>query len=919
VNPAENSEGWHALPAAAVLAFHQTTAGGLSPAEARARLQRAGPNELPAAARRPVGLILLAQFRSPLIYLLLLAAALALLLGEWRDAGVILVVVMINALIGAFQEGRAQRSMEALRRLAAVAVRVLREGREQNVPARELVVGDVMLLAAGDAVAADARLLEASALMASESALTGESVPVAKQAEPLAGAVRLADRSNMIFSGTHLTAGRGRAVVVATGRTTEVGKIARLTAAAREPSTPLEIRIAQLGRQLVTAAILLCLLIMTFGWWREIPARELLLITISQMVSLVPEGLPVALTIALAVGMQRMARRGAIIRRLAAVETLGSTSVICTDKTGTLTKGEMTVTALGLPGAGIFSVSGTGYEPEGRIEGEAAPGKGGADAGLERLLVAGALCNDAQLVPPGDADPRWRALGDPTEAALLTLALKGGLNPAKLVRATPRRAELPFDPVAKLMATQHGPAHGAGTLFLKGAPEVVLEWCGWVRRHDGIRPLTMAARQEALGTAGELGSRALRVLALAEIPDAMLDEDAGFAALAGRGVFLGLVGQMDPPREEVTAAIAACRAAGIRPVMVTGDHQTTGLALARMLGLARPGDRAVDGSELEAMPEQDLRSGLEQIAVFARVLPAQKLRIVEAFQAEGHVVAMTGDGVNDAPALARADVGVAMGLTGTEVAKNAAKIVITDDNFATLVHAIQEGRLVYANIRKLLLFLLATSIDEVLILVGALLAGCPLPLFAVQILWINLITEGALTINLVMEGPEGNEMRHPPVRAGARLIDLAMVMRMATMVAASVAATLGFYFWRLSTSMPLALVQTETFTLLAVCQWFNVLNCESTTRSVLRLGIWRNKWLMGGLVLANGLQLAVVYWEPLNRLFHTVPIPAADFLLIGAVASVVLWTEELRKLLTGLRRSPIFAQQPARAAETGQA
>jgi Ca2+-transporting ATPase len=397
------------------------------------------------------------------------------------------------------------------------------------------------------------------------------------------------------------------------------------------------------------------------------------------------------------------------------------------------------------------------------------------------------------------------------------------------------------------------------------------------------------------GATEEMAGRALRVLAVAMIDDAEIDEDAGFSQFQGRAVFLGLVGQMDPPREEVKTAVAACRAAGIRPVMVTGDHKATGLAIARMLGMADEGDRAVDGRELEAMPEQDLIAALDRIAVFARVHPAQKLRIVEAFQSRKNVVAMTGDGVNDAPALARADVGVAMGITGTEVAKGAAKMVITDDNFTTIVKAIEQGRLVYGNIQKLLLFLFATSLDEIVILLTALLTGYPLPLAAVQILWINLVTEGTLTLNLVMEGAEGDEMRRKPIRTGEPLITRAILRRMAVMVPTSAAATLGYFFWRLSTGAPFPLVQTETFTLLAVCQWFNVLNCESATRSSLRLGLFKNRWLLGGLVLANLLQLAVVYTAPMNRLFHTVPISLTHFFLIGAVASSVLWTEEIRK------------------------
>jgi Ca2+-transporting ATPase len=445
------------------------------------------------------------------------------------------------------------------------------------------------------------------------------------------------------------------------------------------------------------------------------------------------------------------------------------------------------------------------------------------------------------------------------------------------------------------MATQHGPTEGPNRVFIKGAPEVLLPLCGHARHGDEVREIDDTHRREFLSVAEQMADQALRLLAVAMVDSAAIDEDAGFEQFGRRAVFLGFAGQMDPPREEVKAAVAACRAAGIRPVIVTGDHKATGLAIARMLGMAEPGDRAVDGRELEQMSEPDLAADLDHIAVFARVHPAQKLRIVEALQARNHVVAMTGDGVNDAPALARADVGVAMGITGTEVAKEAAKIVITDDNFATIVGAVEQGRLVYANIQKLLLFLFATSLDEVIVLLGALLSGYPLPLAAVQILWINLITEGTLTVNLVMEGPEGDEMTRKPIRTGEPLITGAILRRMAVMVPTSAAATLGYFIWRLSTGAPFAVVQTETFTLLAVCQWFNALNCESATRSALRLGLLRNRWLLGGLALANLLQLAVIYTAPMNRLFHTVPILLPDFLTIGAVASSVLWVEEIRK------------------------
>ncbi len=881
------SRPWHALDSAAVLeALASDAQRGLDAQSVEWRLAEHGPNALPEPPKRSVFLVFLRQFKSPLIYILFVAAALAAGMGHWGDAAVILAVVLVNALIGAYQEGRAEASMAALRRLSALQVRVLRDGHERSIAARELVPGDLLLLAAGDAVGADARLIEEAQLQVAEAALTGESVPVSKSVPALPEATGLADRRNMVFSGTYITAGRARAVVTATGTHTEVGGIARLTEGAEEPKTPLELRIAQFGRYLVAGALVLFVVVVALGLLRDLPLADVLMVAISQMVSMVPEGLPVAMTIALAVGMQRMAGRGAIIRRLSAVETLGSTTVICSDKTGTLTRNEMTVSALWLPGGRSIAVSGVGYAPQGTLSEAGAPVMA-ADTAITALLHAVVLCNDAELVPPQIEAAQWTVLGDPTEAALLVAAGKAGIEVAVLRRQSPREAELPFDSDTKMMATRH-----AGRVFIKGAPEAVLRLCS----ADGQAALH-AARTAAEGMA----SRALRVLAVASVADDPLDSADGFDALAGRATLLGLIGQIDPPREEVKVAVAECRAAGIRPIMITGDHKLTGMAIARELGIARDGDRAVDGAELERMNEAELREGLDHVAVFARVHPAQKLRIVEALQARGDVVAMTGDGVNDAPALARADVGVAMGITGTEVAKSAAKIVITDDNFATIVGAVEQGRVVYANLKKVILFLFVTSIDEVLVLLLALVLGYRLPLAAVQILWINIVTESTLTVNLVMDPPDGDEMKRAPTPRSDRLLSAEMLRRVALLVPAAVAATFGWFVWRQAGGLPYEMVRTETFTVLAVCQWFNVLNCQSATRSALQFGIFRNHWLLGGLALSIVLQGAVLYWPPLNELFHTVPIPTADLLPIVAVASAVLWVEEGRKLLLRLR------------------
>jgi magnesium-transporting ATPase (P-type) len=888
---------WYTLhPDEAVSAIESNIDKGLAADEVARRRERFGANALPEAKSRSLLSVFLHQFKSPLIYLLFAAAGIALALGHVSDAGVIFTVVLLNALIGAFQEGRAERALEALRKLASHKARVVRGGQELIVEAREVVPGDVLVLDAGDAIAADARLLHGAALQIAEAALTGESVPVAKNLLPLAPDTPLADRRNMVYAGTHVTAGRARAVVVATGPATEIGHIAALAGAAEQPKTPLERRIAQFGRYIIIGAAAMFVVVNAIGLLRGMAVADIVMVAISQVVGMIPEGLPVAMTIALAVGVQRMARRQAVVRRLSAVETLGSTTVICSDKTGTLTRNEMTVTSVWLPDGRELAVTGTGYEPEGKLlEDGRKVDSAQADA-VRVLLEAGTLCNDAHLQGPGESEPRWKPVGDPTEVALVTLAIKGGVVPSELRARWPREAEIPFDPGAKLMATQH-PTDGRSRVIIKGAPEVLLDMCRAARRSGEDIALDGATRRAMQDAVERMAAQALRVLAVGVVDGAEIDGRAGFAAFQGRVTLLGLVGQIDPPRPEVKDAVERCREAGIRPVMVTGDHKATGHAIARTLGIARDGDAAVDGRELEAMSDAELAERIDDIAVFARVHPAQKLRIVDAYQKRHEVVAMTGDGVNDAPALVKADVGVAMGVTGTEVAKEAAKIVLRDDNFTSIVSAIEEGRVVYRNIKKVVLYLFSTSMAEVSILLLALILGYPPPLAAVQILWINLVTEGTVTVNLIMEPAEGDEMRLEPISPHEPLLTQILLSRMAFMTPAIAASTLGWFIYRLESGLPFPQVQTETFTVLAVCQWFNVLNCRSERRSALNLSVLTNPWLIGGLVAGNLLQVAVIFFRPLGEVFHTVPIELFEVFAIGAVASLVLWVEELRKLI----------------------
>ncbi len=897
---------WHSRSIEEIEKSLNTTRGiGLSVADLSDLRARSGFNVLPEAPRRSYVAIFVRQFLNPLIYLLLLAAGVAVYLGDFKDAAVILVVVILNALIGTIQEGRAENSLRSLRNLSAIKARIRRDSVESLIEAKELLPGDVVLVSAGDAIPTDLRIFNATAAMASEAALTGESVPVEKADSLLENSVALAERSNMLFAGTFLTMGRAEGIAVAIGPKNEIGKIAALTALTSAGPTPLERKIHKFGRDLVFAAVILFAAVVLVGWLQGISMTEIFMIAVSQMVSLVPEGLPVAMTVALAIGVQRMASRKTIVRRLSAVESLGSVTTICTDKTGTLTKNEMTVTAIAVAVEGatgnseieLVNVSGVGYSPEGQLiwqsNGRAAAPNHAHDQNLQQILMACALCNDSQnvLVKEANRDSVWTVLGDPTEGALTTLASKAGLDVEALRKKWRRTFEIPFNSVTKIMVTGHV-SEGAQVTYIKGAPESLFRLVG-----DSQQIVTFKAAAE------EMAGNALRVLAIG-VSDIPAADD--IQVFRGRVKILGLVGQTDPPRSEVKQSIRECRVAGIRTVMVTGDHRATAIAIARELEIYRDGDLVVDGADFDTLfakwSPNELAENLQRASVFARVVPAQKQKLIEAFQSVGHIVAMTGDGVNDAPALAMADVGVAMGITGTEVAKEASKIVIMDDRFSTIVSAISEGRLVYRNIKKLILFLFVTSLDEVVILFLALLAGFAPPLAAVHILWINLVTEGVLTINLVMEPPEGDEMMRPPVLANEPLLDRALLARIPLMVIASVVSVFGWFIWRTHQGIAHDLVQTETFTALAVSQWYNVLNCRSEAKSVFSQSFFSNRWLLIGLLGANLLHLAVVYLPSMNQFFHTVPIPIESFFAIGLVASFVLWVEEARKFLVRRRR-----------------
>ncbi len=859
---------------------------GLSTQEAKVRLEKYGANELQEKAGTPVWVMFLHQFKSPLIYVLLAAATIAALLREFKDAGVIFGVLLLNAIIGFIQEGRAERSMAALKKLSSPKSQVRRDGHVQTIPSRELVPGDVLIIAAGDKIAADARLTEAAALIALEGALTGESTGVNKKLDPLPEETPLADRKNMVFAGTVIASGRGEAIVVATGMKTELGKIATMVQEAGETLTPLQVRLKQFSKLIIIVVLSVMALVFALGVWRGLPLREIFMVALSQAVSAIPEGLPVAVTVALAVGMQRMAKRRAIIRKLAAVETLGSATVICTDKTGTLTKNEMSVTRIILPGKRL-TVTGIGYEPKGEFQDDGQPVSVEAGTDLRALLECGALCNDAKL-------DNGQITGDPTEGALVVAAEKGGIKTEDFRRQHKRTWEIPFDAKYRMMATGHGT--GKLRVCVKGAPEEVMGLCATVRRNGQTQEFSDADRNAIREAQKELSADGLRVLAFAEAELPQTELTDNYDCLRGKLTFLGLMAQIDPPRPEVRDAVALCKQAGVRTVMVTGDHMLTGKSIARDLGIAEADSIALEGADVPKMSAEEFDQALDKVAVFGRVAPEHKLRIVEGLQRKGHVAAMTGDGVNDAPALAKADIGVAMGITGTEVAKEASAMVITDDNFATIVSAIEQGRIIFNNIRKAVYYLFSTSAAEILALMTALIAGLSLPLRAVQILWVNLVTDGALTVNLVMEKAEGDEMQRPPLKRGASLVPKPILHRMFLLVPVMGLGTVALFWWAKDSGRSYEHAQTMAFTVICAYQWFNGLNARSYKKSIFQLGLFSNPFVLGGLTVAVGLQVLVVHLPGLNTLFHTVPLTLAEWGLIIVVASTVLWADELRKL-----------------------
>ena len=834
---------------------------GLSKAEANRRLAEHGPNELEAARRSSPWSMLGEQFKNILIIILIIAIVLSALLGHTVEAIAITVIMLFAVLLGFVQEYRAERAIEALKKMAAPTATVIRDGEEEDIPARDLVPGDIIFLRAGDRVSADARLIEAINLQVEEAPLTGESVPVEKQTAALEGSeLAIGDRKNMAYAGTVVTYGRGRGVVVATGMQTEFGKIAKLLQSVETGKTPLQQNLDKVGHLLARAAIVVVLLIVALGFFRGQPLLEMLIFGIALAVAVVPEALPAVVTISLAIGVQRMVKRNALIRRLPAVETLGCTSVICSDKTGTLTKDEMTVRKIFIASQ-MLDVSGSGYDPHGKFSRNGSVIEPFPQ--LITLLRAGILASDAHLSRDGD-NGQWHIKGDPTEGALVVAAAKADLHRTELDAQFPRVNEIPFTSETKRMTTLHESPHGM-VAYSKGAPEVILNSCAGQLTERGQASLDTSERETILLSARQMASEALRVLAVAQKPDAALE------SAEKEMVFLGLVGMIDPPRLEAKGAVQVCKEAGIKPVMITGDHPLTAQAIARELGILNNGS-ILTGVTLEGMDEADLENKVETIDVYARVSPAHKLRVVTALQKKGHFVAMTGDGVNDAPALKKADIGIAMGITGTDVTKEAAAMTLTDDNFASIVAAVEEGRGVFDNIKKYLMYLLSSNIGEICLMAAATLLGLPLPLSAVQILYVNLATDGLPALALAVDPPEADLMRRKPRNPRTGIFTRPVITLMLLGGLWSAAVNIGLFTWALNSGRSIEEAMTMTFVSLVLIQFFKAYNFRSDRNSVLNRP-FANKWLNLAILWELALLALVVYLPLLQTPVGTFSLP----------------------------------------------
>ncbi|MBW7956918.1 MAG: cation-transporting P-type ATPase [Deltaproteobacteria bacterium] len=883
---------WHSLGVKEAMEALDSGPKGLTASEAARRLKEFGPNRLTPQRKRGPLARFLSQFHNVLIYVLLIAAVITALLDHWVDSGVILGVVIVNALIGFIQEGKAEKALDAIKKMLSLNALVLRDNVKTTVPAEELVPGDIVFLQSGDKVPADLRLVSVKSLRIDEAALTGESVPVEKAAEPAPEHATIGDRNSLAFSGTLVTYGQASGVVVATGDSTEIGRISSLLSEVEPLTTRLLLSMSQFGRWLSAAIIALAAATFFFGMLvRDYSAGEMFLAGIGLAVAAIPEGLPAIITITLAIGVQRMARRNAIIRRLPAVETLGSVTVVCSDKTGTLTRNEMTVQSVITPGK-TFTVSGVGYDPHGGFL------LGGKDIvpeehpGLMEIAKAGLLCNDATL---SKDEEEWRVHGDPTEGALVTVALKAGLEHAFINEMFPREDAIPFESEHRFMATLNHDHEGHAFIFLKGAPERVLKMCGSQRTSGGDEePLDLSYWQ---GRVAETASRGQRLIAVACKPVSIEVHELSFSDVEGGLTLLGMFGIIDPPRAEAISAVALCKSAGIRVKMITGDHALTARSIGSAIGIGE-NRQSVTGEEVESMDFASLKEAVVDCDVFARVSPEHKLKLVEALQDNGEVVAMTGDGVNDAPALKRADVGVAMGIKGTEVAKESSEMVLADDNFASISNAVEEGRTVYDNIIKSITFILPTNGGEAGIILAAIFSGMMLPITPVQILWVNMITAVTLALSLAFEPPEADVMRRPPRDPKEPILSAFLIWRVLFVSGIIIIGTFGLFVLERTNGTPIEEARTVAVNTLVMFEVFYLLNTRYLRRSVVSFeGLFGNRYALIAIALVVFFQLLFTYVPFLQSLFGTADIGVSDWLRIVAVAFTVFVLVEIEKFL----------------------
>jgi magnesium-transporting ATPase (P-type) len=892
---AGHSSDWHSQPEADVLNALQTDPSGLAQQEAARRMAQYGLNRLSSQKTRSPLQRLLSQFNNLLIYVLLASSLITALLGHWVDTSVIVGVVVINAIIGFIQEGRAEEAMNAIRRMLSPEATVLREGKRAVIPAESLTLGDIVLLQAGDKVPADLRLLQVKSLRIEEAMLTGESIAVEKNIDPVAASATLGDRYCMAYSGTLIVHGQGTGVVVETADNTEIGRISALLKEVQPLTTPLLRQMESFGRWLTFAILTLAAMTFLFGWRvHQFDIGEMFLATVSMAVAAIPEGLPAVLTITLALGVQRMAKRHAIIRRLPAVESLGSVTVICTDKTGTLTRNEMTAKRL-MTATEVVDVSGTGYSPHGgfSISGREID----AQADMLDLLRAGLLNNDAVLLK---TDNEWHLAGDPTEGALITLALKAGLDAAFENESLPRTDLIPFESEHRFMATLHHDHAGHAFIFVKGAVEQVLAMCNRQRNQGEDKSLNLQYWHDLMAKSGALGQR---VLALAMKTADDRQHELTFSDMQSGFTMLGMVGIIDPPREEAFLAVQECRAAGIRVVMITGDHAETARAIALQLDIGN--GKVLTGGEIDALRDENaLRAAVSEVAIYARASPEHKLRLIKALQANGEIVAMTGDGVNDAPALKRANIGVAMGMKGTEVAKEAAEMVLADDNFATIAHAIEEGRTVYDNIKKAIVFIMPTNGGEAGMVLVAILSGIPLPVTPVQILWLNMVTAITLALALSFEKGEPGVMQRPPHPGDKGILSGFMVWRIAFVSVLLTGGSLTLYLWESARGVSIEACRAVAVNAIVAGEMAYLFNCRYLLSPVrTRLDFTGNFYILLSIALLSAMQMLFTYLPFMQKMFGVVPIDAFAWLRIICFGLLLFVAVEVEKaVLRNLRK-----------------